>query len=156
MEIALSLPQRWKRELACYRALPLLTILLASAGSITAQATVSLLSASPGKFSLCKIDRPAAGEPLPFRWRACWYGSELASPWAVLGGAFSSGIGQRENNPHVRRQDADDYGHRFGVYYAKRTTRDASELIAGYFNHEDPRPHLSGKRLPASAFAALC
>ena len=59
--------------------------------------------------------------------------------------AFSSAFSQWQNNPYVLHQNWDDYGRRFGVFYAKTTARDIGELMAGYFNHEDPRPHRSNQ-----------
>ncbi len=39
----------------------------------------------------------------------------------------------------------DDFGHRFASFYARQASRSAGEMIAGYLNHEDPRPHVSDK-----------
>ena len=127
------------------RAARLTLIVLAAAGSLAAQATFPLLSGSPGRLSLCNSEQLALARQLTFAQRACWHGSEMLSPWAAVRAAFSSGIGQWQNDPYVKGQDADDYAHRFAVYYAKRGARETGELIAGYLNHEDPRSHPSGE-----------
>jgi hypothetical protein len=69
-------------------------------------------------------------------------------------------MGQWENKPYVEGQNADDYAHRFAVYYAMRSARVSGELIAGYFNHEDPRFHPSDettykKRIKSALFSVL-
>lgn len=97
---------------------------------------------------------------LTFRQRACWYGFKLLSPGAAAHAAFSSGIGQWRNAPYVRSQDADDYTHRFAAYYIRTSARDTGELLAGYLNHEDPRPRAStetafGKRVRTALLSVL-
>ncbi|HTU47012.1 MAG TPA: hypothetical protein VMF91_18265 [Bryobacteraceae bacterium] len=118
---------------------------LAVASLAAAQIPFTPVSASPDKLSLCSSLQLVAAKQLTFRQRACWYGSELASPWAAVRAGFSSGLGQWWNDPYMKREDADDYAHRFAVYYVKRNARETGELIAGYFNHEDPRSHPSGE-----------
>ncbi|HEX4168907.1 MAG TPA: hypothetical protein VHZ55_25870 [Bryobacteraceae bacterium] len=110
-----------------------------------AQATFPLFGAPLRKFSLCDAAKLTAATQLSFQQRACWYGSELASPWAAMRAGFTSGIGQWANRPYVKGNDGDDYAQRFAVYYVRRSTRDAGELLAGYLNHEDPRFHPSGE-----------
>lgn len=39
----------------------------------------------------------------------------------------------------------DDVGHRFAAFYARRTAQNLGELVAGYFNHEDPRSRFSSQ-----------
>jgi hypothetical protein len=118
---------------------------LAAVGSLAAQASFPPLGVPSGKLPLCNAGQLAAVKQLSLQQRACWFGSDLVSPWAAVRAAFSSGLGQWWNDPYVKRQDADDYMHRFAVYYLRRSTRDAGELIAGYLNHEDPRFHPSGE-----------
>jgi hypothetical protein len=112
---------------------------------LSAQITLAPVNPSLGKLSLCNSEQLFAAKKLTFGQRACWYGSNLISPWAAVRAGFSSGLGQWWNDPYVKRQDADDYAHRFAVYYAKRSARDMGELLAGYLNHEDPRFHPSGE-----------
>lgn len=38
----------------------------------------------------------------------------------------------------------EDFGRRFGDFYARHTAQSAGELVAGYLHHEDPRPRESG------------
>jgi hypothetical protein len=128
------------------RPVRLALMLLAVAGSAAAQITLAPVSPSPGKLSLCNSGQFAVAKQLTFVQRACWYGSELVSPWAAVRAGFSSGLSQWWNDPYVKGQDGDDYAHRFAVYYVKRSARDTGELIAGYLNHEDPRFHPSGER----------
>jgi hypothetical protein len=54
-------------------------------------------------------------------------------------------MGQWRNDKYGKGQDAPDFAHRFGVFYGRRSARDAAELVAGYLNHEDLRPHASGE-----------
>lgn len=128
-----------------YGAVRLLFALLAAAGPIAAQAGFPLSGRSPGKLSFCNSEQLEAAKQLTIRQRVCWHASDLLSPWAAVRAGFSSGIGQWRNDPYVRGQDADDYAHRFAVYYVKRNARETGELIAGYLNHEDPRPRPSGQ-----------
>ncbi len=134
--------------------------LLAGVRSLSAQGTLPVPQVSPGKFPLCRSEQLAAAKRLTFGQQACWYGSELVSPWAAVRAAFVSGIGQWQNKPYVEGQNADDYAHRFAAYYAMRSARLSGELIAGYFNHEDPRFHPSEqatykKRLKRALFSVL-
>ncbi len=129
--------------------LSVLSVLLLSvtfAGSAVAQVVAPpLFGPSLGKFSLCNSEKLIAAKQLTFAQRTCWYGSELISPWAAVRAGFSSGLGQWRNDPNGTGRDMDDYARRFTVYYAKRTARETGELIAGYFNNEDPRLHVSGQ-----------
>jgi hypothetical protein len=121
--------------------------LLASVQPLAAQAALPVLGIVPNKLPLCRPEQFWTSKQLTFWERACWHGSELLSPWGAVAAGFSSGLGQWHNYPYVRNQDSDDYVHRFAVYYVKRSARETGELIAGYFNHEDPRPHTSGQTL---------
>jgi hypothetical protein len=57
----------------------------------------------------------------------------------LLRASFMSGYAQLRNNPHVEGQGFEEFGRRMGVFYARRTAQSTGELLAGYFNHEDPR-----------------
>lgn len=92
--------------------------------------------------------KPISLEPatqLTFRERACWYGDRLIAHSTILHGAFMAAFGDVRNSPHLEDDGWGDFGHRFAVFYARRTGQSAAELIAGYLNHEDPRPHTSGQ-----------
>ncbi len=117
----------------------------AFAVSAAPQTPLTAPSASPLEPSLCDRAQLLAARQLTFRERACWYGSELISPWSAVRAAVSSGFGQWWNDPYLRHEDGDDYNERFAVFYARRTARETGEFIAGYLNHEDPRPHISGE-----------
>jgi hypothetical protein len=155
MEDAAAREREGQAQLRGRRAVLLLAVFLAGAASLEAQATFPLGSASPGRLALCNSDQRNADQRnaeqlrdakrLTFRQRACWYGSDLLSPGTAARAALSSGIGQWRNAPYMKSQDADDYTHRFAVYYIRRTARETGELVAGYLNHEDPRPHTSGE-----------
>ncbi len=125
--------------------MPLWIAVLAGAGSLSAQTSYPLLEASPGSLSLCNSEQLAAAKQLSFGQLACWHASELLSPWAAVRAGFSSGLGQLRNNPYLKAEDGDDYAHRFAAYYAMRSARETGELLAGFLNHEDPRPHPSGE-----------
>jgi hypothetical protein len=136
------------------------TAFLAGATSLSGQAPSPLVSAWPGRLSVCSSDELRERGRLTLRQRACWYGSELVSPETAARAAFSSGIGQWRNAPYMKGQEADDYMHRFAAYYTKLTARETGELFAGYLNHEDPRPQTSRetvfvKRLRSSLLSVL-
>jgi hypothetical protein len=141
-----NVPLRWqasqRRLLTCAVALTALFVIVLPA---SAQAPSVPFNALPSRFLLCNSDQYATAAQLNLRQRVCWYGSALVSPWAAARATFSSGMGQWLNTPYLRNQDADDYAHRIAVYYVRRSARETGELIAGYLDHEDPRPHPSGQ-----------
>ena len=118
---------------------------LAAVGSLTAQVASIPVRFPLNAIAACHADQLALSRQLSFQQRSCWYGSKFLSPWVSLRAGFSSGIAQLENNPYKRKQDGDDYGSRFGAYYARRGAREGAEMFIGYFHHEDPRPRLSGE-----------
>ncbi len=62
----------------------------------------------------------------------------------IVRAGLSGAYGQwRNNDPHVGNENIDDFGRRFGSFYARHTAQNAGELFAGYLHHEDPRPHVS-------------
>jgi hypothetical protein len=75
------------------RTVLLLAAFVAGAESLGAQATLPLVSVSPGRLSLCNSDQFQGAGQLTLRQRACWYGSELVSPGAAARAAFSSSMG---------------------------------------------------------------
>jgi hypothetical protein len=117
------------------------------AGSAWSQTSSSLFSGLPSRFSVCDSgEKTVAPGRLSFKQQACWYANNLAAPSLFLHAGFSSAIGQWHNESYGKAQDDElSYAQRFGVFYARHTARDAAELIAGYLNHEDPRPHTSGE-----------
>ena len=128
-----------------YRVVPLFIALLTGAGSLSAQATSSLLGASvPGRFSFCDPVQLKMTPELTFRQQACWHASDLMSPWAAVRAGFGVGLGQWINH-HDQSFDADDYAHRVAVHYVRRGARETGEWIAEYLHHEDPRFHPSGQ-----------
>ena len=82
-------------------------------------------------------------EDFSFKGRACADTTRLLKPSLALRGAFTAGFGQWRNNPEVFHGEPSDYAQRFAVFYARHTAQNVGELIAGYLNHEDPRPHIS-------------
>ena len=78
-----------------------------------------------------------------FKSRACVEATRLAKPSLALRGAFMAGFGQWRNSPEVFHQEQSEFARRFAVFYARHTAQNAGELIAGYLNHEDPRPRVS-------------
>jgi hypothetical protein len=54
-----------------------------------------------------------------------------------------AGFQQLRHTPRVEEQGWGEFGHRFGVFYARRSAQSTGELLAGYLDREDPRPHLS-------------
>jgi hypothetical protein len=54
----------------------------------------------------------------------------------AMRGAAVAGLGEWHN-------DQESFGHRYASFYARHSARAAGELVAGYLNHEDPRPHIS-------------
>lgn len=125
----------------------LLFTLLLILGTAEAQSILSPSVTMPGKRLLCNPAQYLVAKQLTLRQRSCWYSSELVSPWAAMRAGISSGMGQWKNEPYSRGQDGDEYAERFANYYVKRTAKETGELMAGYFNHEDPRLHASGEML---------
>ena len=78
-----------------------------------------------------------------FKERACSQATRLLKPSLALRGALVAGFGQWRNNPQVFHEEPSEFAHRFAVFYARHTAQNAGELIAGYLNHEDPRPRIS-------------
>jgi hypothetical protein len=132
-------PRPWNQAIQLFVAFVGIAV---PAAAQTASVPVNTL---PGHPFLCDSKQFLIATPLTFRQRACWYGSALASPWGAIGAGLSSGMGQWLNLPSLKHQDADDYGHRLALHYVRRSARETSELMAGYLNHEDPRPHPSGQ-----------
>ena len=128
---------------------------LASAGFAAAQQESSLVSTQPpvlgtvtnqtqaAQTSGCSAIQLQLATELTFKQRACYYGERLVSPGTLLHATMSSAYGQFLNVPHVQHENLNEFGHRFGVYYARRTARDTSEMLAGFLNHEDPRGRVS-------------
>jgi hypothetical protein len=134
--------------------------LLSGAVSLAAQAPLPLVGASSRALSLCDSGPLQDARQLTFRQRTCWYESQLIAPQAAAWAAFSSAVGEWRHVPYVQGQNTDHYAHRFAAYYAKRGARETGELFAGYFHHEDPRPHTSGqtifgKRIRSALFSVL-
>ena len=135
--------------------------LAVAAGGAWSQNTSASLPALPGRFSICEsgANAPVPGQ-LTFQQQVCWYANDLISPSLFVRAGFASALGEWHNDSYGNHQDGPGYAHRFGVYFARRSARDAAELIAGYWNHEDPRPHTSGEtgtqqRLKAALMSVL-
>jgi hypothetical protein len=116
--------------------------LFALAGSLTAQALTPQSTPAP-VLPVCGVYELAHSNVLSLRQRACYYGQRLISPSTILRTAFASGISEWRNSPYESRELRDDYAYRFATQYASRAAKSSSELLAGYFNHEDPRPRPS-------------
>jgi hypothetical protein len=84
-----------------------------------------------------------ATQDFSFKERACAQAARLLKPALALRGAMVAGFGQWRNNPEVLHDEPSEFAHRFAVFYARHTAQNAGELIAGYLNHEDPRPRIS-------------
>ena len=111
-----------------------------------AQLSSSAFAGVPTKVTYCNSgESTASPAQLTFAQRACWYATDLTSTGILFRAGLSSAIGQWRDDNYGKGQDGTDYAHRFGVFYARRTGRDAAELFAGYLTHEDPRPRLSGE-----------
>ena len=54
-----------------------------------------------------------------------------------------AGFDQARNSPNFSHEDLDDFGRRFSIFYARHSAQSAGEMLAGYFNREDPRPRAS-------------
>ena len=84
-------------------------------------------------------------EESSFRDRACYQAERLVSPGALLRGIAESGFSQWRNAPYTSHEQPGDFGRRLEYFYARKSARNAGELIAGYLNHEPVRPHASGQ-----------
>lgn len=113
--------------------------------SASAQHAFPLQNSSPGKLLFCSPEEIAAVKQLSFRQRTCWYASELVSPWAALRAAAGIGIANWEGTDNFKHHDEEGSAERFRDYYVRRSARETGELLAGYLNREDPRPHASGE-----------
>jgi hypothetical protein len=98
-------------------------------------------SNSPG--ASCSPVLLQSATQLTFRQRACFYEARMMAPSLILRASVVAGYGQLRNNPRVTNEGWSEFGYRFGVFYARQTGRNVGELVAGYLNHEDPRPHIS-------------
>jgi hypothetical protein len=76
---------------------------------------------------------------LTFKQRTCYLEKKILSPRFALAAAVSSAFGQFRNSPYVLHQNFQDFPYRLAVYYARRSTRNTAELMAGYLHKEDPR-----------------
>ena len=78
-------------------------------------------------------------DELTLKQRACFYENRFLAPSGFARAVFSSGFEQWRNSPHVDRQEAPEFAHRFEVFYEKRAAKNMGEFLAGSLNHEDPR-----------------
>lgn len=83
--------------------------------------------------------QPPANE-YTFQERACLQASRLLNPSMAIHAGFAAGMGQWRNSPNILHEDLDEFGRRYGAFYARHAAQDAGEFIAGYLNHEDPTP----------------
>jgi hypothetical protein len=60
----------------------------------------------------------------------------LTTPSKALRGAAVAGLGTWHDNH-------ESFSHRYASFYARHSAQAAGELVAGYLNHEDPRPRPS-------------
>ena len=90
----------------------------------------------------CESD---SAESNSFRDRACYQTERLVSPAALLRGIAESGFSQWRNAPYTSHEQPGDFGRRLEYFYARKSARNAGELIAGYLDHEPVRPHTSGQ-----------
>ena len=114
-------------------AVPFVGLLLGSLCSVGAQVSQNE----------CKPIAMQAAAHLTFRQQACFYSSKLLSPSLLLHGALTSEFEHFRNSPHIQEDGLDEFGHRFGVFYARHAAQDAGQFLAGYLNHEDPRLRVS-------------
>ena len=91
----------------------------------------------------CDSSELQAARSLTLRERACFYSRQFAGSGTLFGAALSSGFSQWRNSPYQFQQDLDDYGRRLSILYGRRAARYTGELVAGYFDREDPRYHPS-------------
>src|SRR5689334_16617220 len=91
----------------------------------------------------CNRRELQAASELTFRQQACYYEQRLAARSMLFRAVAVSELGTLRNAPYATEDGFGDFGRRFGIFYAQRSARYASEMFAGYLNHEDPRFHPS-------------
>jgi hypothetical protein len=78
--------------------------------------------------------------------RVCFELADLLRPSVGLRGGALAGLGSWHGMLHPSDANHDGFALRFAVYYSRRTAKATGELLAGYLNHEDPRPQMSSER----------
>ncbi len=132
-----------------FLALSPVVVYLLLAGSASAQNAASSFlpsvdsQAGSSHESSCKPLELQSAAELSLHQRSCLYGRKLIAPSMAMRAVFSSAYGQLRNAPFDHGDGMDEFGRRFGVYYARRTAQFTSEMMAGYLAHEDPRFHPS-------------
>jgi hypothetical protein len=107
----------------------LFALCIFAAGPVCAQPPVSPSSCNPWLY------QPPSGA-FSLKQRACFHMAALTTPSLAARGAALAGLGAWNDN-------REDFAHRYATFYARHSAREAGELVAGYLNHEDPRPHTS-------------
>jgi hypothetical protein len=106
-----------------------LALCVFAVGPISGQQPVSTNSCNPWLY------QPPSGA-FSLEQRACFHLAALTTPALAARGAAMAGLG-------TWRDKREDFGHRYASFYARHSARAAGELVAGYLNHEDPRPRIS-------------
>lgn len=76
---------------------------------------------------------------LTFEQRACYYADRMLQPSKAVEAFGVSGFDLLRNSPREGTDGMGSLGQRFSIFYARHAAQSAGELVAGYFNHEDPR-----------------
>jgi hypothetical protein len=100
-----------------------------AAGPVWAQQPVSTKACNPWLY------QPPSGA-FSLEQRACFHLAALTTPSLAARGAAAAGLG-------IWHDNQESFGHRYASFYARHSARAAGELVAGYLNHEDPRPRTS-------------
>ena len=75
--------------------------------------------------------------------RTCFQIAGLITPYLALRGVAMAGFGTWRESGNEMAKNREGFGPRYASFYARHSARAAGELVAGYFNREDPRPHVS-------------
>jgi hypothetical protein len=104
-----------------------------------------LLPGIPASATGCDVATLRTAHELTFRQRACYYTDRLLKPSMALRAMSLSSFDLLRDSPHERTDGLGSLGQRFSIFYASHAAESTGALLAGYFNHEDPRFHPSGQ-----------
>lgn len=87
----------------------------------------------------CDAASLGTARELTFEQRACYYTDQLLKPSMAVRAFGVSGFDLLRDSPREQADGVGSLGQRFSIFYARHAAQSAGELVAGYFNHEDPR-----------------
>lgn len=138
-----SLRVSWRAVLVVWSASALLAQEKPSSTALLPKAVAVSPSATEEDSGSCRPLELLSAKELSLHQRTCLYSQKLLSKGFLARALVFSAYGEMKNNPAIPNQGMGDYAHRVATYYARRTAQSTGELLAAYWNHEDPRFHSS-------------